>query len=199
MLFASKPDKQLNDWTQMQIKARAFVALAYELTLKTGEVVDSSTADDPLTFVFGVGQIIPGLETALEGLSKGDSKKATVAPEEAYGRHDAALIQRIPKASFPEDAPLEPGIVMTAETPHGSTNFTIISISGDEIEVDFNHPLAGKELTFDVTVVEVRELTKEESEVIEAYERQMAEGHDCSCCSSHGSCGDGESKSCSDE
>ena len=174
----------------MKITTRSFVALAYELTLDSGEVVDSSTAENPLTFVFGVGQIIPGLERELEGLKEGDKKKVKVAPEDGYGRRDDGLIQKIPRASFPSEVPLEKGLVMTADTPHGSTNFTIVSFTDDEVEVDFNHPLAGKSLNFDITVVTVRELTEEESQVIDAYEKQRAEGHQCGGC---GSCGSDDS------
>ena len=170
----------------MKIKTRSFVALAYKLTLDSGEVVDSSPADDPLTFVFGVGQIIPGLERALEGLKEGDEKSVKVGPEDGYGRHDKGLIQKIPRTSFPDDAPLEAGLVMTADTPHGSTNFTIISFDDKDVEVDFNHPLAGQNLNFEVTVIKVRKLTEEESQVIDAYEQQQLQGHQCGGC---GSCG----------
>ena len=184
--------KTLIDWTQMQVSNRRFVALAYELSLEDGEVIDSSSEDDPLTFVFGFGQVIPGLEKKLEGMSEGEKKKVVVEAKEAYGEHMDALIQHIPRKSFPKDVPLEAGLMLTAETPEGDANFMVLSATDDDVEVDFNHPLAGKRLHFDVTVVTVRELTEEEAEVIDKYEKQQREQAaqgSCASCSSSGCCG----------
>lgn len=182
----------------MKIAKLCFVAIAYELHLDDGKLVDSSTVDDPLTFTYGAGQIIPGLEKALAGLSEGDQTEVVVEPAEGYGVHEDRLLQRLPRKVFPDDIELEVGQTLSAETPHGQALFTVTDIGDADVGVDMNHPLAGKRLNFKVTIVSVRELTDEEKRVIELYKEQRAQaaschgdgGHSCGGC--HGSCGGDE-------
>jgi FKBP-type peptidyl-prolyl cis-trans isomerase SlyD len=148
----------------MQIKKDAVALIEYELTDDAGEVIDSSKGKAPLAYVHGTGNIIPGLESELEGKGSGDAFKVHIEPENAYGvRHDE-MVQEVPRAQFPEDADLQPGMQFQAQTPTGTQVVTVVGIEGDEVKLDGNHPLAGVALNFDVTVVEVREATAEELE-----------------------------------
>jgi FKBP-type peptidyl-prolyl cis-trans isomerase SlyD len=166
----------------MKIVPGLFVAIDYTLTLEDGEMIDRSEAGEPLAFILGAGQIIPGLERALEGMSAGESAVITVEPEDAYGPRDAQMIKPVPRDHFPEDAELVPGTAFEANGPHGELTFWIHAVEGEMVVIDFNHPLAGKKLTFDVTVREVREATPEE-------QAEAAEENACGC---GGGCGCGE-------
>jgi len=142
----------------------------YELRID-GEVVDTSEDGDPIVFLQGAGQIIPGLEKAIYGLTAGDKKSVTVAPEDGYGEIDPDSIVEVPKDEFPEDFPLELGVEITVNTEdeddeslEEEMEATIVAINEDTITLDFNHPLAGKSLNFDVNILEVREATPEEIE-----------------------------------
>ncbi len=125
-------------------------------TLKVNkEVVDSSLEKDPLEYEQGSGQIIKGLEVALEGLKPGDKKEVFIGPDDAYGPfHQEAIIQ-VPKSQVNIN-PLEIGMILTSQTPEGQNVRGIVKELDDEnVTVDFNHPLAGKELHFEVEVIEV--------------------------------------------
>lgn len=142
----------------------------YELRID-GEVVDTSEDGDPIVFLQGAGQIIPGLEKAIYRLTAGDKKSVTVAPEDGYGEIDPDSIVEVPKDEFPEDFPLELGVEITVNTEdeddeslEEEMEATIVAINEDTITLDFNHPLAGKSLNFDVNILEVREATPEEIE-----------------------------------
>lgn len=146
------------------------VTMDYELRID-GEVVDTSEDGDPIVFLQGAGQIIPGLEKAIYGLTAGDKKSVTVAPEDGYGEIDPDSIVEVPKDEFPEDFPLELGVEITVNTEdeddeslEEEMEATIVAINEDTITLDFNHPLAGKSLNFDVNILEVREATPEEIE-----------------------------------
>ncbi len=146
------------------------VTMDYELRID-GEVVDTSEDGDPIVFLQGAGQIIPGLEKAIYGLTAGDKKSVTVAPEDGYGEIDPDSIVEVPKDEFPEDFPLELGVEITVNTEdeddeslEEEMEATIVAINEDTITLDFNHPLAGKSLNFDVNILEVRQATPEEIE-----------------------------------
>ncbi len=127
----------------------------YVLTVN-GEIVDSSEGREPLEFVQGEGRIIPGLERELEGLKVGDAKNVTVAAQDAYGEIVADAVQEVEKARFPENDKLTVGSGVQGQGANGQMFQGIVKEIKDEtIVVDFNHPLAGKELTFDVTIVEI--------------------------------------------
>jgi FKBP-type peptidyl-prolyl cis-trans isomerase SlyD len=149
----------------MKIEKGNVVGIDYSLHLGDGEVVDASDPGEPLTYMQGEGQIVPGLENALEGLSVGDKKVVVVPPADGYGEHDARGVQRVPKTAFPEDFAPVVGMELTAQGPQGEpVPFTIREVQGDEVVIDLNHPLAGKTLHFDITVLEVRAATDEEKE-----------------------------------
>lgn len=136
----------------------------YTLTSPDGEVLDSSDGKDPLAYLHGHGNIIPGLEKQLEGKAAGDKLTAEVPAAEAYGDHNPALIVDAARSQFPEDVNLEPGMRFQAQTPQGPRVAQVTKVEGDTITVDTNHPLAGVDLKFAVEVVEVREASKEEVE-----------------------------------
>ncbi|MEH6564106.1 MAG: peptidylprolyl isomerase [Halopseudomonas sp.] len=152
----------------MQIAANKAVSIDYTLTNAEGEVLDSSNGGAPLVYLHGAGNIIPGLEKALEGKQAGDAVNVTVEPAEAYGEFNAELIAVLGRNMFEGVDELEVGMQFHASGPDGSMQIvTIKALEGDEVTVDGNHPLAGEQLTFDVKVVDVREATEDE----------MAHGH----------------------
>jgi FKBP-type peptidyl-prolyl cis-trans isomerase SlyD len=146
----------------MQVKKSCAVAIDYKLTIDDGIVVDASEKGQPLWYLHGAGNIIPGLEKQLEGLSVGDKKKVVVPPEEGYGTFDAARIHAVPKAQFPQGN-YTVGEHIIATAPDGTeVPARITATDAKTITLDFNHELAGKTLTFDITVAEVRAATKDE-------------------------------------
>ncbi len=141
----------------MQVGPNTTVTLDYTLRVGSGEVVDSSEASDPLTFDFGKGQIIPGLERELTGLRIGEQKEIHVTPEEGYGDRDPDASLEVPLARFPEDIKPAVGMSLTMKGPKGNeVPFTIVALSDTVATLDFNHPLAGKALMFSVTVRDIR-------------------------------------------
>lgn len=149
----------------MKIAKGSVVAVDYSLHLGDGRVVDASEPGDPLTYLHGEGQIVPGLEAALEGLEVGAAKQVVVAPDQGYGLHDARGVQEVPRQAFPPGFDAKPGMELTAEGSDGEpVPFVIREVKPDSLVIDLNHPLAGKTLHFDVTVREVRAATPEELE-----------------------------------
>jgi FKBP-type peptidyl-prolyl cis-trans isomerase SlyD len=149
----------------MKIANGTVVGIDYSLHLGDGQVVDASAPGDPLTYLHGEGQIVPGLESALEGLDVGESRKVVVAPAEGYGEHDPRGVQEVPRSAFPAGFDPKVGMELTAEGQDGQpVPFSIREVRPDNVVIDLNHPLAGKTLHFDVTVREVREATDEEKE-----------------------------------
>ena len=136
----------------------------YTLTDDAGQEIDSSRDSSPLPYMHGTGQIVPGLETALEGRQVGDTFKVSVQPADGYGDSNPALVQKVPRQAFATDQTLEPGMQFEAQGPQGGLVVVITGVTDEEVTVDANHPLAGKQLNFDVEVMEVREATAEESE-----------------------------------
>lgn len=146
----------------MQIADRCVAYFHYTLTNAAGEVIDSSEGRDPLPYLHGKGNIVPGLEKQLLGKKVGDKLNAVVSPEEGYGAHNPSLIQKVPKAAFQGVDNLEPGMQFQAESNMGPVSVVITAIDGDEVTVDGNHPLAGETLHFAVEITEVREASVEE-------------------------------------
>jgi FKBP-type peptidyl-prolyl cis-trans isomerase SlyD len=136
------------------IKKGSTVKIHYTLSVD-GVILDSSPEGDPLAYVQGSGQIIPGLEEELEGLKSGDKKEVTVAPEKGYGMVDPNAFQKVPKAAFDNAPGLKVGDIVSGQLGEQTFNAVISQISLEEITLDFNHPLAGKTLRFAVEVVEV--------------------------------------------
>lgn len=147
----------------MKIGNGSVVGIDYSLHLGDGQVVDSSQPGDPLTYLHGEGQIVPGLESALEGLEVGDKKQVVVAPGDGYGEHDPRGVQEVPRGAFPPEFVPQVGMELTAEGQDGRpVPFSIREVKPENVVIDLNHPLAGKTLHFDVTVREVRAATPEE-------------------------------------
>lgn len=148
----------------MQIAQNSVVAFHYTLTNDAGEVLDSSEGREPLTYLHGAGNIIPGLEKELEGRESGEKLQVSVNPEEGYGETQPALVQEVPRDAFQGVANVEPGMQFQAQTQGGPLMVTVTKVEGDTVTVDGNHPLAGQKLNFDVEIAEVREATSEEVE-----------------------------------
>ncbi|SDK81560.1 FKBP-type peptidyl prolyl cis-trans isomerase /Apo-metallochaperone SlyD [Modicisalibacter muralis] len=148
----------------MQIAQNSVVAFHYTLTNDEGEVLDSSEGREPLTYLHGAGNIIPGLEKELEGRENGEKLQVAVSPEEGYGETQPSLVQEVPRESFQGVESIEPGMQFQAQTQGGPLMVTVTKVEGDTVVVDGNHPLAGQKLNFDVEIAEVREATPEEAE-----------------------------------
>jgi len=148
----------------MKIAKGTVVSLDYRLHLGDGETVDASDPGEPLRYVHGEGNIVPGLESALHGLEMGATRQVVVAPAEGYGEHDPRGLQEVQKEAFGPELP-EVGDELMARGPQGETvPFVVKEIRAETVLVDLNHPLAGRTLHFDVTVREVRPATAEELE-----------------------------------
>ncbi|MCS6992581.1 MAG: peptidylprolyl isomerase [Anaerolineales bacterium] len=140
------------------------VSLEYTLHVD-GQLVDSSKGGAPLEFLQGAGNIIPGLEDELYGMEVGESKNVIVAAEDGYGELDPDAFVDVPRTQFPAEIPLQPGIELQVRDDAGRVLFARIDRVDDEsVRLDFNHPLAGKELNFNVKVVGLRDATDEELE-----------------------------------
>lgn len=138
------------------------VIIDYTLTVE-GQVVDSTEGDEPLQFLQGHQNIIPGLERELSGMKIGDNKQVVVQPTEAYGDIDPENVIEVPRSEFPSEIPLETGIELEVKNADGEVLSAVIAdVTPNSVKLDFNHPLAGKQLTFDVTIVDLRSATDEE-------------------------------------
>jgi FKBP-type peptidyl-prolyl cis-trans isomerase SlyD len=138
------------------------VALEFTLTVD-GEIVDSSDGDEPIRFIQGQGQVIPGLEKALYGMARGESKELVIPPKDGYGEEDPSAYADIPRGEFPSEIPLEPGVELELKNKTGDIlEASIDTVGEDSVRLNFNHPLAGKILNFSVKVVELRYATQEE-------------------------------------
>ena len=148
----------------MLIAPEKVVLIHYTLKNDSGETLDSSSGGDPLAYLHGQGNLIPGLEKALEGKQAGDKLSVSVGPGDGYGQRDDKLVQQVPRRQF-GGANVQPGMQFHAQTSQGQTRVvTVTNIAGDMVTVDGNHPLAGENLHFDVEVTEVRDASAEELE-----------------------------------
>ncbi|MDR2534844.1 MAG: peptidylprolyl isomerase [Treponema sp.] len=155
------------------------ISIDYTLTDKKNQRLDSTADSEPFIYLHGHKNIIPGLERALEGKTQGDRIHLTIPAADAYGERDDELIVQIPLENFEDSEHIETGMQFEAQTPEGLRVLTVSGVAGDMVTVDGNHPLAGLDLTFDVTVMDIREANPEE----------LAHGHvhaSHECC-----CGDG--------
>jgi FKBP-type peptidyl-prolyl cis-trans isomerase SlyD len=146
----------------MQVAKNKVISIDYTLTDAQGTELDSSQGRGPFAYIHGIGNIIPGLEAALEGKSKGDQVNAVIPPENAYGARDEALVQQLPRSQFDTDQDIQVGMQFQAMSEAGPRVVTVVSIADDNVTIDANHPLAGVTLHFDVTVKDIREATGEE-------------------------------------
>lgn len=169
---------------EMSITENQVVSIHYELKdVDNGEVLDTNLNAAPLSFIVGKGQIIPGLEEKIKELSVGSKADITVAAADAYGVYDANAVQTLPKEQF-AGLELQVGMTLYGQGEHGETVQVIVKNFNDEmVEIDFNHPLAGKDLLFAVSVVEVRDASADE--ILNGYVG-----------AAHGGCGCGSGGSC---
>ena len=147
---------------QMKIAKGKVVSMHYALTDSTGEVLDSSKGQAPLDYLHGYGNIIAGLEKALEDKEAGEKLKAVIPPEDGYGIRDEAQVKNLPLSSFQSPDEVEVGAQFQAETSEGPRLATVTKIDDKNVTVDLNHPLADQTLNFDIDVVDVRDATEEE-------------------------------------
>lgn len=146
----------------MQVAENCVVSIHYTLTNLRGEVLDSSSGGEPLAYLHGAGNIIRGLENALEGRLAGDHLTVRVAPADGYGERDDKLVQDVPRRAFQGIRDIHPGMSFTAQGPNGPTRVVVLRVVSDIVTVDGNHPLAGETLNFDVEIRSVRLATEEE-------------------------------------
>jgi FKBP-type peptidyl-prolyl cis-trans isomerase SlyD len=152
------------------------VVVSMEYTLHVdNEEIDSSKGQDPLQFLVGHGNIISGLEREMMGMKVGESKDVVIPPGEGYGEFDENAFMNVPRDAFPKDIPVEEGTELTVRDDSGQPRYARIdTVEGDTVTLNFNHPLAGDELHFNVKVVELREPTAEELEHGHVHQ----DGHD---------------------
>lgn len=146
----------------MVIADQKVVSIHYKLTDDDGQVIQDSTGGDPLSYIHGAGNIIPGLESALAGKSEGDKLNVSVDPDQGYGARNDALIQELPRNVFEGIEEIQEGMQFQAHSEQGTRVITVTKVDGDQITVDANHPLAGQTLNFEVEVDSVRDATEEE-------------------------------------
>ena len=147
----------------MTIKENSAVSFHYTLTDDDGRQLDSSAGKEPLAYLHGAGNIIPGLENALTGKAVGDSMVVAVSAAEGYGEVQNELIQEVPRSAFQGVDTIEVGMQFEAQTGQGgNVPVTVTAVTDEVVTVDGNHPLAGKNLNFDVSIEDVRDATEEE-------------------------------------
>lgn len=147
----------------MPISHHSVAFFHYVLTDEAGKVLDQSSEGQPLAYLQGANNIIPGLEKELLGKEVGDKLKVEVVPEEAYGEYHDEAVQVVPLSVFPEDATVEPGVQFQAQGPEGDAMMiTVTAVEDGMATIDGNHPLAGKTLFFDVEIVKVRVASEDE-------------------------------------
>jgi FKBP-type peptidyl-prolyl cis-trans isomerase SlyD len=146
----------------MSISPDQVVSIHYTLRDDTGEVIDRSAEGEPLAYLHGRGQLIPGLERELTGREAGDRLEVKIAPAEGYGEYDRELVQQVPRRALKGVGQLRVGLRLQAQTQDGPRAVTVTQLNGDMVTLDGNHPLAGKTLHFQVEVAAVRAATEEE-------------------------------------
>ena len=146
----------------MELSDNMVASVHYTGTLQDESIFDSSEGNDPLAFLVGHQQMIPGFEEEMQGAKVGERRTFTLTPDRAYGERDESGIVQLPRSQFPPDAELEVGMMLVAQVTEGPLPFRILTIGEENITVDFNHELAGHDLTFSVEVVELRDATEEE-------------------------------------
>ena len=159
----------------MQVAANKVVAIHYTLTNGEGQVLDSSQGGNPLFYLHGHNNIIPGLEKQLEGCSVGDDFEVAVEPAEGYGERDDNLKQQVPREAFQGVDSIEPGMQFQTEGPGGAMVVTVTEVEEATVTIDANHPLAGVALNFKGSVESVRDAREEEVEHGHPHEGEMAD------------------------
>ena len=176
--------RKFNEFIKMKISKNKVVAITYSLTTEQGgPVVDQATDDRPLEFLFGRGMLLEKFESYLDGLAEGDKYAFHLSPAEGYGEYNAQMVVSIPRSAFAAVAEkyLEVGNTLPMQDNHGNhLQGTIKEVGADKIKMDFNHPMAGKDLYFEGVVKTIRDASEEEIE----HGHVHHEGH----CCGHGHC-----------
>lgn len=147
----------------MQVSEQKVVTMNYEVADDQGQLIDRSEEGGPLAYIHGNGQLIPGLETALEGRGKGDKVAVDVPPEQGYGERDEEGVQIVARNQFDDSVEIEVGMQFEAQDDdEGHQIVTVVAVDGENITLDTNHPLAGKNLRFEVEILDVRDASAEE-------------------------------------
>jgi FKBP-type peptidyl-prolyl cis-trans isomerase SlyD len=146
----------------MNIASDSVVQIHYTLKNDAGEVLDASEVGEPLTYLHGHGNLIPGLERELEGKGKGAKLNVSIQPADGYGEHDDKLVQKIPRNAIDGGGDIIPGMQVHAQTDEGTHALTVTHVDDQTVTLDGNHPLAGQTLHFEVEIGEVRAATEEE-------------------------------------
>lgn len=149
----------------MEIASNCVASIHYTLTNDEGQVIDRSPEAQPLSYLHGAGNIVPGLERALEGKSAGDTFNVDVTPEEGYGQRNDGLIQIVPREAFQGVDSINPGMQFRAQTDNGPLVVTVVEVDDAQVKIDGNHPLAGQTLHFAIEVANVREASEQEKQV----------------------------------
>ncbi|MBT3389704.1 MAG: peptidylprolyl isomerase [Chloroflexi bacterium] len=159
---------------QQMVQDNLVVSMEYTLSVD-GEIVASADSNDPIQFIQGMGNIIPGLEREINGMTIGESKNITLTPEDGYGEYDDEAFAEVPRDEIPDNVPLEIGTAIEMEDEEGNYLEAVIDeIADDYVVLDFNHPLAGQELHFAIKVIALRDATEEELE----HQHVHFEGHE---------------------
>ena len=166
----------------MKIEDKAFVAIQFGVCLDSGEEIDRTEPGQPLSFVFNTGQMLPGVEKRLDGQEVGHKTRFSVEPQDGYGMPRPELVRQVPLSDFPPDQKINPGMAFEINTPRGKLSFIVKSVEKDVVTIDFNNPLCGERLRFDIEVVEVRQATEEEL---------TPASSGCQCSHDHDGCGSG--------
>lgn len=146
----------------MQISPDKVVTIHYTLTDDDGDVIDSSAGGEPLPYLAGAGNIIPGLESALEGKCIGDKLEVRIAPADGYGEYHEQMVEQVPRAAFEGIEDIQVGMHFQAQSDQGPVSVVVTEVTEESVTVDGNHPLAGKNLNFAVEVTDIRDATEEE-------------------------------------
>ena len=149
----------------MKVEANKIISIHYTLTLASGELVDTTDGEEPLNFLAGANNIIPGLERELMGKQVGDSMEVTVEPADGYGEYDEELVQALPREMFTGIDNIEVGMEFQTQVEDGQGHFVVVTkVEDDQITVDGNHEFAGKTLIFKVKIDAIRDASEEEIE-----------------------------------
>lgn len=146
----------------MSITRDSVVTIHYTLKDDTGAVIDSSASGEPLAYLHGHGNIVPGLERELTGRNAGDKVSVRVPPADGYGEYDKNLLQSVPRSALRGIKDVQPGMHLHAQTEEGPRTVTVTHVTDNMVTLDGNHPLAGKHLNFDIQIEDVRQATDEE-------------------------------------
>ena len=160
----------------MQIEKNSVVSIHYTLKDENGEVLDTSDGREPLDYIHGSGQIIPGLEGELEGKTAGDEFSVVIEPDQGYGSRDDSLVHEVPKSEFDTPDEIEVGMQFRVGAEDETAIMVVAGVDDETVTLDGNHPLAGVNLSFDVSVAGVREATEDEIKA-----SQHVHGSGCGC------------------